>query len=145
MHHVLKIMLALTLTGGAPKKDAIPLHLAGQFDAATTVYFLNHCPTGSVCQEENPLFRPVASTKFAYPVMWLADDGYLASEQALRYRGHSRWATALEIGAIALHVYCGIHNIRGAHSLPSEPIFHVHRGGTPVPEPQDGVTLFVIR
>lgn len=117
MHHALKIMLALTLTGGAPKKDSIPLHLAGQFDAITTNYAISHCPPTYVCQEHNPLFRPFAGTNFAYPAMWIADDGYLAAQDSLRYHGHPKWATAVEIGAIALHIYCGVHNIRGLDSI----------------------------
>lgn len=108
-HLVAKLILTTALAHGIPAKQKIPMYIAGEFDAATTYSILNSCST---CYYElNPLYKPFASNPSAFPAMFIGDNIYLATFQKL-HRNHKKLAWTLYGVAIALHVYCGVHNIR---------------------------------
>lgn len=106
-HKLAHLLLALTIGHGVPKKYAIPLFIAGQFDAVTT-YRLDK--PGGLGHEDNPLLRPFSSNISVYPAMLVGDSTYLAIDSHFLASHHKLlW---LSVGAeIALHIYCGVHNI----------------------------------
>lgn len=107
-HLASKLLLAVTIGHGVPLRYAIPVYVSGQFDSATTHYTLNHCRG---CYELNPLLKPFARSNSVYPAIAIGDSSYLYLYS--RYHKHHKWiARAIVIGGIALHIYCGINNIK---------------------------------
>lgn len=107
-HHLSKLLLALVIGHGVPLRYAVPVYVAGQFDAATTYYTLNHCRG---CYEVNPLLKPIAKTPLVFGGIAIGDSVYLLANGKL-YRRHRRLFYAVMAGEIALHIYCGVHNIK---------------------------------
>lgn len=89
------------------------VYLASEFDAATTYHLMQDCGTG--CYEANPMVRPFARN----PSVFVALGGsayainYLARK--LERRGHRRWAVALRVFAIGVHVGAGAHALALDH------------------------------
>lgn len=102
------LILSIALAHGVPTKAKVPLWVAGQFDAATTYYTLNHCRS---CYEANPFYKPFSNNPSAFPAMAIGDSLYLSFNSYLYHHSHKAAYIALA-GEIALHIYCGIHNIR---------------------------------
>jgi hypothetical protein len=83
------------------------VYLASEFDAATTYDSLRSC--GSRCGEANPMVRPFAQNPGVFAVLGASayTVNYLAGR--LEDKGHSRWAKAVRLLAIGVHVGAGAH------------------------------------
>ncbi len=101
------IVCATLIACGTPKRIAIPLLAAGQFDAATTVYMHNNCDR---CAERNPVMAPYSKTPAMLPATWVGDN--LTLYLVRRYsKRHQKMQKAIIIGVTVMHVYLGYHNI----------------------------------
>lgn len=106
-HKLLHVVLGLVLGHGVPKKYAVPLFIAGQFDAATTYVSVRGNP---YVHEINPLLRPFAKYPTVFPAIAIGDVGYNLVNRRL-YAHHKRWVVVVIGTEIALHIYCGVNNI----------------------------------
>jgi hypothetical protein len=139
----LKTLLCfMLLTCHTPKREAIPLLVAGQFDAATTYRTLTGCPHGWTCWEVNPALKPFARKATVFPAMMIGDSMVLGL--AHRYGKDHRILRKVVIwGFVGLHVWCGVHNIRVAGRYPGNP---PSNGGHTYSAPQaQGIVRFKVR
>jgi len=110
---LIKIVLLAALLIPAPALAVRPLDLAvyasSEFDAATTYRAVRSC--GAACIEANPILRPIAGN----PAIFFALGGtaWLANREAryLREHGHGRWARAVQVLTVGMHVFAGASNI----------------------------------
>lgn len=105
----MKTLICLTMLAcHSPKKLSVPLLVAAEFDAATTYNALSNCTT---CHEINPLLRPVARTPLVFPALWVAGNVTLDLSRHVSKR-HRILGRAMLAGAIGLHIFGGVNNIR---------------------------------
>jgi Domain of unknown function (DUF5658) len=94
------------------KLDAA-VYLASEFDAATTYHLLQTC--GSGCYEANPMVRPFAHNSGIFVMAGASAYAVNYFAHRLKNRRHPRWAKALRVIAIGMHVYAGAHAVAADH------------------------------
>ena len=110
----MKTLLYIALLGCHGSKLHKLQIVSGQFDAATTYYTMTQYRN---TYEMNPLYRPFAGNKTAFPAMLVADYLTVRLENHIK-PNHPKIAKAIAIMDITSHVVCGIHNIELDRSLP---------------------------
>ena len=109
----LLLLISLPLCAATKKQRAMNLtvYAAAEFDGATTVYLLNHCPAGVTCNEGNSIMAPVAKSPALLVVM--AGSGWAVNRIARKLldEGHPKYARGLQLFVIGAHVLAGAHNL----------------------------------
>lgn len=89
------------------------VYFASEFDAATTYHLLQNC--GSGCYEANPMVRPFARNPSVFVALGASAYAVNFFARKLENHGHRRWATALRVLAIGVHVGAGAHALALDH------------------------------
>lgn len=118
---VASVVAVLVLTGSAwavqrphqLTKLGAGVYLASEFDAATTYHLLQGC--GSRCYEANPMVRPFAHNPGVFVVLGASAYAVNYFARKLRERGRRRWAKALRVLAIGVHVGAGAQALAQEH------------------------------
>ena len=99
-------MLKLTKLG-------VGVYLASEFDAAATYHLLQTC--GGGCYEANPMIRPFSRNPGIFVVAGASAYAVNTLARKLENRRHPRWAKALRVISIGVHVFAGAHAVAADH------------------------------